>query len=136
MGHCEFHNSEISNTKNFNSIRRPILIRRHAHPLLIALFVCGSWAITAAAQKPQSSAATPSNGKVIYTQHCQTCHQVDGAGAPNMIPTLIKTDYVLGNKARLIGILLKGLKGDITVNGDPFAGEMPAQDTLKDAEIA
>lgn len=65
-----------------------------------------------------------------------TCHQADGAGAPNMIPTLIKTNYVLGNQTQLIKILLNGLKGQIKVNGDIFEGEMPAHPDLKDNEIA
>jgi len=75
-------------------------------------------------------------GKEIYVKHCMTCHQVDGVGAQNMIPPLIKTDYVLGEKQRLIKILLNGLKGDINVNGDMYSGEMPSQALLKDDEIA
>ena len=87
----------------------------------------------------QKSAGTPSMmalGKTIYAQHCMTCHQVDGAGAQNMIPTLIKTDYILGNKARIIKILLNGMKGEITVNGDIYSNEMPSHENLKDNEIA
>jgi mono/diheme cytochrome c family protein len=75
-------------------------------------------------------------GKKVYTQHCMTCHQVDGVGAQNMIPPLIKTDYVLGDKARLIRILLNGMKGEIKVNGDMYSNEMPSQALLKDNEIA
>ncbi len=70
------------------------------------------------AQKP--------DGKALYAQHCQTCHQIDGAGAQNMVPPLIKTDYVLGDKTKLIKILLNGLSGE----------EMPSQAALKDSEIA
>ncbi|GAB3921331.1 hypothetical protein GCM10028827_04380 [Mucilaginibacter myungsuensis] len=65
-----------------------------------------------------------------------TCHQVDGTGAQNMIPPLIKTEYVLGDKTTLIKILLNGLSGEIKVNGDVYAGEMPSQAFLKDSEIA
>jgi mono/diheme cytochrome c family protein len=61
---------------------------------------------------------------------------VDGTGAQNMIPPLIKTDYVLGTKADLIKLLLNGLNGEINVNGDIYAGEMPSQALLKDEEIA
>jgi len=80
------------------------------------------------AQKP--------NGKAIYMQRCMTCHQVDGTGAQNMIPPLVKTEQVLGDKKSLIKILLNGMSGEIMVNGDIYAGEMPSQAFLKDSEIA
>ncbi|MBE9662968.1 c-type cytochrome [Mucilaginibacter myungsuensis] len=83
-----------------------------------------------------SKAQQKPNGKAIYTQRCMTCHQVDGTGAQNMIPPLIKTEYVLGDKTTLIKILLNGLSGEIKVNGDVYAGEMPSQAFLKDSEIA
>lgn len=75
-------------------------------------------------------------GKAIYSKGCKTCHQADGSGAQNMIPPLIKTEQVLGPKAALIKIVLNGLNGEIKVNGDMYAGEMPSQAILKDSEIA
>ena len=94
------------------------------------------FSILAQAQKSAGTPSVMTLGKTIYAQHCKTCHQVDGAGAQNMIPTLIKTDYVLGNKARLIKILLNGMNGEITVNGDIYSNEMPSQKKLTDNEIA
>lgn len=88
------------------------------------------------AQKKASPSSYLTIGKAIYTQHCMTCHQVDGAGAQNMIPPLIKTDYVLGSKATIIKILLNGMTGEIKVNGDIYENEMPSQAFLKDEEIA
>jgi cytochrome c len=78
------------------------------------------------AQKDTPTAAVMAAGKTIYIQRCMTCHQVDGTGAQNMIPPLIKTDYVLGAIAPLIKILLNGMTGEIKVNGDIYAGEMPS----------
>ncbi|QHS55855.1 cytochrome c [Mucilaginibacter sp. 14171R-50] len=88
------------------------------------------------AQKKVLPVTNVTTGKEIYAKHCMTCHQVDGVGAQNMIPPLIKTDYVLGDKKRLIKIILNGLKGDLDVNGDMYSGEMPSQALLKDDEIA
>ncbi|NEU08464.1 cytochrome c [Flavihumibacter sp. R14] len=88
------------------------------------------------AQEKTAPASPRLTGKAIYTQHCMTCHQVDGAGAQNMIPPLIKTDYVLGDKAQLIKILLNGMNGEIKVNGDMYSNEMPSQAFLTDKEIA
>jgi len=53
-----------------------------------------------------------------------------------MIPPLIKTEYVLGDKSTLIKMILKGMKGEIKVNGDLYDGEMPKQDTLADKELS
>ncbi len=103
-------------------------------PLLIVVFSYLS--IIVQAQKKAVPASYMSIGKQIYMKHCMTCHQVDGVGAQNMIPPLIKTEYVLGDKRRLIGILLNGMKGEIKVNGDMYSGEMPPQAFLKDNEIA
>jgi mono/diheme cytochrome c family protein len=81
-------------------------------------------------------AQTADLGKTIYTQRCMTCHQVDGSGAQNMIPPLIRTDYTLGEKSDLIKTLLNGMTGEIVVNGDGYSGEMPSVKDLSDAEIA
>ena len=101
----------------------------------VFIFLVSFISLASSAQKtvPASSMTA---GKAIYEQYCMTCHQVDGAGAQNMIPPLIKTSYVLGDKAALTKILLNGMSGEIKVNGDMYSNEMPAQDYLKDEEIA
>ncbi len=74
-------------------------------------------------------------GKVIYTQNCLTCHQADGYGVQNMNPPLIKTSYVLGDKTRLIGILLNGLSHQ-EIDGNPYQNVMPSQSFLTDKQMA
>ncbi|MEZ0539329.1 c-type cytochrome [Fibrella arboris] len=88
---------------------------------------------TTSAQRQTVAAAQP--GAAIYKQYCLTCHQVDGGGVPNMNPPLRGTDWVNGDKARLIGVLLKGLK-DADVEGEPYDNVMPAHDFLTDQQIA
>ncbi|RYF47051.1 MAG: cytochrome c [Cytophagaceae bacterium] len=99
---------------------------------------------TAIAQPKKPAIATPAKsqsvaavqpGLAIYKQYCLTCHQVDGGGVPNMNPPLRGTDWVNGDKARLIGVLLKGLK-DAEVEGEPYDNVMPAHDFLTDQQIA
>lgn len=75
-------------------------------------------------------------GKLLYKQHCISCHQENGSGVPRMNPPLVKTEYVLGDKTRLIGILLNGLNEDVEINGEYYANPMPSQAALKDQEIA
>jgi glucose/arabinose dehydrogenase len=75
-------------------------------------------------------------GAKLYTQHCLTCHGPDGKGSPDLIPPLSQTDWVTGDKGRLIRIMLSGLSGEIEVNGNTYNQEMPAYDHLSDEEIA
>ncbi|TZF82577.1 cytochrome c [Pedobacter sp. BS3] len=75
------------------------------------------------------------HGKALYLQYCVTCHQADGGGVPNLNPPLIKTPYVLGDKKRLIKILLQGLNEDIEIDGEIYSNAMPAF-SMKDQEIA
>jgi len=89
---------------------------------------------------PKSSKAhlalSIANGKVVYTQNCATCHQVDGHGVPNMNPPLIQTSYVLGDKTKLIKIVLNGFSEDVEINGNTYSNVMASHDFLKDQEIA
>ena len=80
-------------------------------------------------------AASLLQGKSIYTQYCLTCHQADGGGVDGLNPPLTKTDYVLGDKTRLVGVLLNGLQG-VDINGEPYNNVMPSQDFLTDQQIA
>ena len=68
-------------------------------------------------------------GREIYFRdaHCATCHQADGKGLVNIYPPLARSNWI-DDDERLIKILLKGLWGPITVNGqnyDPTKGVPP-----------
>lgn len=75
------------------------------------------------------------SGKIIYETYCLACHQEDGSGVPGMNPPLSKTDWVLGDSIRLIGVVLKGLK-NTEINGDSYSNEMPSHDFLTDKQIS
>ena len=82
-------------------------------------------------------------GKSVYARdaHCATCHQHNGQGLPKIYPTLGKSEWIEDDE-RLIKIALKGLWGNITVNGELFdttKGVPPMTGfagMLKDEEIA
>jgi len=76
-------------------------------------------------------------GKALYEQYCLTCHQADGAGVPHLNPPLINTSFVKGDKAKLIHWVLTG-SGDekVEIEGKFYSNNMPAQNYLKDDEIA
>ncbi len=75
-------------------------------------------------------------GKKVYTKNCLACHQANGAGVPGLNPPLVKTDWVLGDKKRLINVVIKGLNDAIEVNGEEYENPMPALEYLSDQEIA
>lgn len=64
-------------------------------------------------------------GATVYKQKCITCHQADGGGVPHLNPPLIRTDYVLGDKNRLISIVVNGLKQEIEIDDDLYSNPMP-----------
>jgi mono/diheme cytochrome c family protein len=86
--------------------------------------------------KPAPVAASIARGKIIYNQICASCHQADGSGVPRLNPPLIKTTYVLGDKTKLIRVLLLGLNEDVEIEGEYYSNPMPSQAALKDEEIA
>jgi glucose/arabinose dehydrogenase/mono/diheme cytochrome c family protein len=72
----------------------------------------------------------------LYNTFCGTCHQRNGRGARGRMPPLQKTDWVTGNKQRLITVVLNGLQGPIEINGEQYNSVMPSHAFLSDEEIA
>ncbi|MBL7685296.1 MAG: nitrite reductase, copper-containing [Deltaproteobacteria bacterium] len=75
-------------------------------------------------------------GKALFAGTCSTCHQSNGQGVPNVFPPLAKSDYLMSDKNRAIGIILNGLSGPIKVNGGEYNSVMPPMSQLNDDEIA
>jgi mono/diheme cytochrome c family protein len=82
------------------------------------------------------SGTPTARGKIVYTSVCLPCHMADGGGVQNMNPPLVKTTYVLGDKAALIKIVLNGFNDDVEINGQTYSNTMSAHDDLKDQQIA
>ncbi|MFV0566854.1 MAG: copper-containing nitrite reductase [Flavobacteriaceae bacterium] len=74
-------------------------------------------------------------GKQAYMQTCFACHQSEGQGVPNAFPPLAKSDYLNADVNRTIGIVLNGLTGEITVNGEKYNSVMTRQ-MLSSEEVA
>lgn len=88
-------------------------------------------------RNPQSQIRNPiDSGKVVYDTYCLACHQADGRGVPGQNPPLAKTDWVLGDKTRLIGVVLNGLNDPVEIGGETYDNPMPAHDFLTDQQVA
>lgn len=75
-------------------------------------------------------------GKDVYQTYCMACHQADGKGVPGMNPPLVATDWVTGDKTRLINVILKGLNEKIEIAGESYQNVMASHSFLTDEQIA
>lgn len=106
------------------------------HPLV---FNPGEQLADVEARVPRSDAdALLVQGRKVYNTYCVACHQPNGRGTPGQFPPLAGSDWVnnLGPN-RQIRIVLNGLQGPITVNGQEYNNNMlPWRDQLSDTDIA
>ncbi|HTU82763.1 MAG TPA: cytochrome b N-terminal domain-containing protein [Candidatus Acidoferrales bacterium] len=86
----------------------------------------------AAMQSPAAAA-----GAKVYSANCASCHGAQGQGAPGAFPPLAGNPTVTGDPNKVVGIVLGGLHGSITVNGQTYNGQMPAwKGTLSNDDVA
>ncbi|GAA4424420.1 hypothetical protein GCM10023188_04230 [Pontibacter saemangeumensis] len=69
-------------------------------------------------------------GAAMFASACQTCHGADGNGVKSLAPPLNQSEWVTGDKNKLISIVLFGLTGPVSVNGHLYKapeinGDMP-----------
>ena len=114
------------------------------------VMVSGAWlafpgqtaALAADAQVHQAEASVGAKaeqiarGETLYLPNCGGCHQATGQGLPGAFPPLAKSDFLLADRHRAIGITLKGKTGPITVNGQQYNAVMPNMAHLTDASLA
>ena len=79
------------------------------------------------------------SGKKIFSLRCASCHQSNGLGIATQYPPLAGSEWVSANPALITKIILKGLKGEITVKGEKYgtsAAVNMAAVPIDDREIA
>lgn len=84
----------------------------------------------------QTLEARMERGKAVFMGTCSTCHQLQGQGLASVFPPLAKSDYLMADVERSINTVLKGLSGEIEVNGQLYNNTMPPLANLTDHEIA
>jgi mono/diheme cytochrome c family protein len=98
------------------------------------------WLATALPAQAQTRVGTADAGSRIYAANCAACHQAGGTGMSGTFPPLAGHFPDLLKKAdgrSYVGkVLLFGLEGEIGVNGNTYAGAMPAWSALSDDDIA
>jgi len=80
-----------------------------------------------------------SSGEKIFAGRCASCHQANGLGIEGQFPPLAISEWVAADPAVITSIILKGLKGEIVVNGKTYgtsAAVNMAAVPISDREIA
>ncbi len=89
---------------------------------------------------PTAASAQAAQGKALYAEHCQVCHQADGRGAMGVAPPL--QDAIAryagqqAGREYLVSVPLTGMTGMVEMEGMRFLGRMPSFAGLADADIA
>jgi mono/diheme cytochrome c family protein len=88
----------------------------------------------------QTGAGSADAGSRVYAANCAACHQASGTGMAGAFPPLAGHFPDLLKRADgrsyVEKVLLFGLEGEISVNGNNFAGAMPPWNALSDDDIA
>ena len=72
-----------------------------------------------------------------FVLYCSPCHGKTGRGAPRIFPPLVGESWVNLDPEIPISIVLKGLEGRLTMEGQEYMNQMaPLENRMTDAKIA
>ena len=84
--------------------------------------------------------AAAADGAQVFDTSCAFCHQAGGVGVPGQFPRLAGRIGVIAStpdgKAFLPKVLLNGMSGRITADGEEILGIMPGFDSMSDDDMA
>jgi mono/diheme cytochrome c family protein len=108
--------------------------------ILLHAFAASALLAAALPARAQTGAPSADAGSRVYTANCAACHQAGGTGMAGAFPPLAAHVPDLlkrpDGRSYIEKVLLFGLEGEISVNGNNFAGAMPAWGSLSDEDIA
>lgn len=87
-------------------------------------------------QDSSAPAAEVSSGQQVFAQYCVVCHQANGLGVEGLYPPVSQTEWTLGDKGRLIRLVLNGMMGPVEVKGEEYNNAMTPNSFLTDQQIA
>ena len=116
-------------------------MQRRSHSAIRLTLAAATFLLAAALPaQAQTGAGSTDAGSSVYAANCAACHQAGGTGMAGAFPPLAGHVPDLLKQAdgrSYVGkVLLFGLEGDISVNGNNYAGAMPARSALSDSDIA
>src|SRR5476649_80568 len=97
-------------------------------------------AVMAAALLAATVGGAYADGAAVFDANCAFCHQAGGVGVPGQFPRLAGRAGAIAakpqGKAFLPKVVLNGMSGRVTVDGEQILGIMPPLDSLSDDDIA
>ncbi len=104
-------------------------------------YVRSAWGNSAPAVSPEQVAAARApvalSGEALFAIHCATCHQTDGKGTRLFPPLAGNPVVTASDPSAMIGVIVNGRHGPLTVNGTTYNGTMPTwKGRLTNADIA
>lgn len=83
----------------------------------------------------RTCSAPQARAKVLYDQHCGSCHGAHGEGF-RMYPPLAAPDYLEQHREEFACIVFYGIRDTLVVNGETYTGIMPGNPQLSETDIA
>ena len=97
-------------------------------------------ALLAAAMLMAATGTAWGDGAGLFDASCAFCHQAGGVGVPGQFPRLAGRAGEIASKPEgkkfLPLVLLNGMSGRISVDGEQILGIMPGFDTMSDDDMA
>lgn len=79
-------------------------------------------------------------GATVFNTYCAMCHQVTGQGVPGQFPRIAGRADLIARSAKgrqyLCTLVLYGMTGRVTIDGNPLLGVMPPLGQLTDQDLA
>lgn len=75
-------------------------------------------------------------GQAAFGRYCAGCHGMQGQGRPPAFPPLAGSEWLALPAEGLSAIILLGLRGEIEVAGQAYAGYMPPMQHIDDERVA
>jgi uncharacterized protein len=91
--------------------------------------------VAPAPQHPRDEAVLR-RGAALYTNRCVACHGLDAQGVPGAFPPLANSEWVVGDPAIPIKIVLHGMQGPVVVAGQSYDSIMPPVVDLNEQDVA
>jgi mono/diheme cytochrome c family protein len=110
--------------------------------LITAFSVTAFFVVVAHVKKPQPKVAVNNpiasidRGRILYQKECLSCHQADGGGVPHLNPPLYESTTVLGDKKKIISIVLRGMTDRVPIDGEYYSNNMAPHLELTNVQIA
>ena len=94
----------------------------------------------AAALVMAATGTANADGAQVFDTSCAFCHQAAGVGVPGQFPRLAGRVGEIASKPEgkkfLPQVLLNGMSGRVTVDGEQILGIMPGFDSMSDDDMA